>query len=52
VAVRDWNQPSTQNVLQEDDIDLAVYEVNIFQQLINQHVPWVSMHQPTIVVAR
>jgi hypothetical protein len=41
VAVRDWDQPSTQNVLEGEEIDMAVYEVNIFQQLINQHVPWV-----------
>jgi hypothetical protein len=40
-SVRDWDQPSTKNVLEGPDIDLAVYEVNIFQQLINQHIPWV-----------
>jgi hypothetical protein len=54
VPVRDWDQPSTQNVLEGEEIDMAVYEVNIFQQLINQHVPWVliqlaavlSLHTP------
>ena len=42
-SVRDWDQPSTQNVLEGEEIDMAVYEVNIFQQLINQHVPWVPI---------
>jgi hypothetical protein len=27
---------------------MAVYEVNIFQQLINQHVPWVCSVWPRV----
>jgi len=38
--VKDWDQPTENNVVEGEDIDMALYEVNLFQQMLDQHVLW------------
>jgi hypothetical protein len=51
--VEGYDQPEEGNVVEDNNIDVALYEVNAFVQKMNLHIPWVVQflsHEPSEII--